>query len=302
MIRKTSSNEVLKKPKEKGNSYEYRVVEYEKIHKIKDEYFEELVDAVDPQDKEVILDGMDGYGAASKWILRRAKSLGFTVEIYTLDKSVIQIERARKNVPSITEDHIVKADIRQSGFPDGMFDKVVIKMGVHEVPKNEQIKIFKEVSRILKPGGRLVIWELALTEENQKLFQDFIREKDTLAGFDSMARERYFPRHDELRKLFLDAGFSDIKDYYDIQYQPSTWDRREELVSKERKILTDQKTVLTDEDEQKLKELGEKRAKKLTEFVRKNFPEHLKEKMKFKDVGDDIQFEVRKIIMGGHKL
>src|SRR3989338_7012277 len=78
--------------------FDYRIVEYEKIHKIKDEYFEELVDAVDPKPGDVVLDGMDGYGSVSKWISKRAEEQGFKPEIYTLDESKAQIDRARKNI------------------------------------------------------------------------------------------------------------------------------------------------------------------------------------------------------------
>ena len=56
---------------QRGGGWDDRVVEYEKIHKIKDEYFRELIDAVDPKSGEVILDGMDGYGSVAKWILKR---------------------------------------------------------------------------------------------------------------------------------------------------------------------------------------------------------------------------------------
>lgn len=290
-----------KSNKVENAGFDYRIVEYEKIHKIKDEYFDELVDAVDPQNGEIILDGMDGYGSASKRILARAKKLGYIVEIYTLDESVVQIERARENVPDLAPDHIIQADMRESGFPSEKFDKVVIKMGIHEVPKDEQIKIFKEVLRILKPGGKFVIWELALDKENQKLFQDFIRKKDELAGFDQLVKNRYFPRHDELYTLFIDAGFVNVKDHFEIQYQPSTWGRQEELVSKERKILTDQNGVVTKDEEEKLTQLGKDRARQLAEFARANFPEHLKERMKYMDLDHDVQFEIKKIIMGGFK-
>lgn len=285
---------------EKG--FDYRIVEYEEIHKIKEEDFHQLVSAIDPKPGQVILDGMDGYGAVSKHILEEAEKDNFKPEIYTLDESVTQIERARKNIPDIDEAHITQADIRETRFPDNKFDSVVIKMGVHELPQAEQPKIFKEMYRIIKPGGKFVIWELALNEKNQKIFQEFIREKDRLAGFDKLVKNRYFPRHDELRKLFEDAGFVNVQDHYWITYEPSTLGRLQELVSKERKILLDQQGVLSEEDEEYLARLGKERVGKWNEFARKHFPENLKGKMKYKDIGDDIQFEIKKIIMLGQKL
>lgn len=281
--------------------FDYRIVEYEKIHKIKDEYFEELVDAVDPKPGDVVLDGMDGYGSVSKWISKRAEEQGFKPEIYTLDESKAQIDRARKNIPDIDEQHIIQADIRETGFPNEKFDSVVIKMGVHEVPKEEQEKLFTEIYRILKPGGKFVIWELALDEENQKIFQDIIRKKDELAGFDKLVKNRYFPRHEELQELFEKAGFVDVRDHYEIFYEPSTLGRKEELVSKERKQLSEQKGEISEEDEEHLKQLGEEKAEELTRYTRERIPENLREKMKYKDLGNDVQFQVKKIIMVGLK-
>lgn len=281
--------------------FDYRIVEYEKIHKIKDEYFEELVDAVDPKPGETILGGMDGYGSVSKWVLKRAEEKGFKPEIFTLDESETQIDRARKNIPDIDEQHIIKADIRDTGFAEGKFDSVVIKMGVHEVPKEEQEKLFAEIYRILKAGGKFVIWELALDEETQKVFQDIIRKKDELAGFDKLVKNRYFPRHEELRELFEKAGFTDVRDHYEIFYEPSTLGRKEELVSKERKQLIEQKGEILVEDEEHLKTLGEEKAEKLTEYTRQRIPENLRDKMKYRDLGNDVQFQVKKIIMVGFK-
>jgi 16S rRNA C1402 N4-methylase RsmH len=76
--------------------FDDRIVRYEEIHKIKDIYFKILVDALNPKPNDVILDGMDGYGSVSKWILSRTEEKGFKPEIFTLDESATQIERARK--------------------------------------------------------------------------------------------------------------------------------------------------------------------------------------------------------------
>lgn len=290
----------IKVPKPQAG-FDYRIVEYEKIHNIRDEYFEALVDAVDPKPGNVVLDGMDGYGSVAKWILKRAEKQGFKPEIFTLDESKAQIDRTRKNIPDIDEQHIIQADIRETGFPNEKFDSVVIKMGVHEVPKEEQEKLFAEIYRILKLGGKFVIWELALDAENQKVFQDIIRKKDELAGFDKLTKNRYFPRHEELKELFEKAGFVDVRDHYEIFYELSIVVRNEELVSKERKQLLEQKGKITEEDEENLRQLGEKKAVELTRYARERIPLNLREKMKYRDLDNDVKFQVMKIIMGGFK-
>ena len=259
-----------------------------------------LIEAVDPQPGQKILSGMDGYGSVSRWILDSAKSKGFTPEIFSLDESPVQVERLRKSSLGIPPDHVAIGDIRETPFEDDTFDTVVIKMGVHELPKDEQPNIFKEVLRILKPGGRFVIWELSLNEKNQRPFQDIIREKDRLAGFDELVRNRYFPTHSELLSLFESTGYTSVTAYYSFTYRPSTLDRKDELVSKERKQILDAGTI-SDEQQAELDALGRKRAVELACYARSRITPDLHEEMNFSDYGDDVQFRVEKVITIGRK-
>jgi ubiquinone/menaquinone biosynthesis C-methylase UbiE len=59
----------------------------------------------------------------------------------------------------------------------------------------------KEMYRILKPGAKLVVRELALSDRTQNIFQKFIREKDRLSEFDSLVSNRYFPKKEDTINL-----------------------------------------------------------------------------------------------------
>lgn len=281
--------------------FDDRIVRYEEIHKIKDDYFQVLVGAIDPKPNDVILDGMDGYGSVSRWILSQTKEKGFKPEIFTLDESATQIERARKNIPDIDEQHIIRADIRKTGFPNEKFDSIVIKMGVHEVRKQEQIKIFSEMYRILKPGGKFVIWELSLNQDTQSAFQDILRKKDELASFEAMVENRYFPRHDELQRLFEEAGFTDVKDEYEIRYVFDPKSRFEELISRDRKEMTAEKGTLSEQDEEELSRRAQERVSALIAYIRERVTDDIKDKVEYKDLGDNIEMTFDKIIMSGKK-
>ena len=265
--------------------FDNRIVSYETIHKIKDEDFDALIRAIAVHPGEIILDGCCGYGEVSKRILNHSD---FELEIYLLDESLVQINRAKKNLPQIPGSNFIVADIARTPFTENFFDKVVIKMGIHEVPKEKQKEIFKEVYRVLKPGGSFVTWELALDESNQELFQKIIREKDQLAGFDALVKNRYFPRLGEVHALYENCGFKDIEDFHEITYSPSTFERIEEMVSRER---------INGLDQESLRLLGLERTQKLTEYVRKIFPDELKVKLNFMDKGEDITFEIKKMII-----
>lgn len=154
----------------------------------------------------------------------------------------------------------------------------------------------------MKPGGKLIIWELSLpNDETQKLFQEIIREKDRICGFDFLVENRYFQKHSELVELFNQSGFKNIKDEFPIKSHLSMERRLSEFVSKDRLEIIRTKGRIEHEDENLLSQFAYERLKKLCEYIREKMPEHLKEKLQFKDSGSNIEFVVDKIIMSGKK-
>ena len=249
--------------------FDKRIVSYEFIHNISQKDVKALIDATDPKPGENILDAMCGYGAAGKDILAREK----TVKLFILDESKVQINRARENLNELPKERFVLSKLPLSPFGNGVFEKIIVKMGLHENPKKEQLKIARELYRILKPGGKIVIWDIMLDKRNQALFQSVIREKDKLAGFEMLVSKRYFFREEEFLEIMKKAGFSNIKEFHKINYQFSS------------------KKRLVQELNNKIEKLNE-----LNDFIRKIFPEKLKKQLKYKDFGDDIRFVITKKI------
>ncbi len=249
--------------------FDNKIVSYEHIHSIKPEDWKELIKAINPQPKEKILDAFCGYGAVGKSILEKEK----TVELWLNDESEVQIKRAKENLPDLSKERFILGHFPKVNLEKESFDKVTIKMGLHEVPKEEQKEVIKKVHEVLKPKGKLIIWNILLEKDNQKDFRKIFKEKDKLAGFENLAKNRYFFREDELINNIKIAGFTKF-----------------EIVSEGNLIFSTKKRL-----ESELKN-DKDRLDKLNKFIRKTFPENLKQKLNYKDKGDDIQFNIIKKI------
>ena len=74
-------------------------------------------------------------------------------------------DELRKNILEVTVDRVIEnltkeiADIQQLPFPDGYFDCVSVAFGLRNMTRKE--KALAEMTRVLKPGGRLLVLEFS---------------------------------------------------------------------------------------------------------------------------------------------
>lgn len=264
-------------------TFDSRVIEYEKVHQITNEQVTALLEAVNLQEGQKVLDGCCGYGSVTKWLLSDInKHIVSTCNFFLFDDSAVQIERAKDNLKEHTGLTYGVGDIKSLPYEDNFFDIVVIKMGLHENPKDVQAEIAREVFRVLKPGGKFVVWELYLNNLTQPIFQSFIHKKDELAGFDTLAQKRYFPRGDEIMSSIINAGFENFIERYVFNPVLETKVRLGELVSRELK-----EGGLSEPDIA-LGKIATQRLNALNDFFRNELTDEQKKIINFKDEGDNI--------------
>ncbi len=264
-------------------TFDSRLIQYEKVHQITNDQITALLEAVDLKPNQKVLDGCCGYGSVTKWLVNDLnKNIVDTCSFFLFDDSSVQIERAKENLKENSGLTYNVGDIKSLPYEDNFFDTVIIKMGLHENPKEVQAEIVKEVFRVLKPGGKFVIWELYLNKLTQLIFQAFIHKKDELAGFDTLLKKRYFPRGDEIRDAIIQAGFKDFKENYVFNPVLNTRVRLNELISRELK-----ESGLAEPDEV-LKNKAQERLDKLNNFLRNELTDEQKKIIDAKDEGDNI--------------
>ena len=112
-----------------------------------------------------------GSGAGNDCFIARAET-GETGKVIGIDFSPQMIEKARKNAMKRGYSNVefIEGDIEDMPLPDHSVDVVVSNCVLNLLP--EKNKIFKEIHRVLKPGGHFCISDVVLNGQFPKEFTD----------------------------------------------------------------------------------------------------------------------------------
>ncbi|NJE55444.1 bifunctional demethylmenaquinone methyltransferase/2-methoxy-6-polyprenyl-1,4-benzoquinol methylase UbiE [Thermococcus sp. 21S9] len=103
-----------------------------------------------------ILDVACGTGDMMLCMRKRLEKRNLSGEFYGLDCSEEMLRIARRKVPFA---RLSVGTAEEMPYPDGSFDIVSVAFGLRNFSDRE--KAIKELHRVLKPGGRLVILEFS---------------------------------------------------------------------------------------------------------------------------------------------
>ena len=198
------------------SDYETRDVDYSLIHGETKEVFSKFVEALHLKTDSKLLDLGGGYGSVLVSILENNPQLSFNYNL--LDSSLLQLKKAKKHIDNFLKQKENKVTINyihqnasKMNLPDNLYDVIVCKMFIHEVPLHKKEKIFKKIYSVLKPGGHVIFWNPDLNENDHSFYKNTIRKKDELAKFNNLVKNRHFLLNSELVAHLETAGFSDIE-------------------------------------------------------------------------------------------
>lgn len=149
---------------------------------------------------EVVVDLGCGGGLD---VFLAAKAVGETGRVIGIDMTQDMIDRAERNAvkASVTNVEFHLAEIENLPLDDGSTDCILSNCVLNLVPDKD--RAFAEVFRILKPGGRLAVSDIALKQElPEDLRADIVAYVGCIAG--AIGIDEYV---DGLRR----AGFVDVK-------------------------------------------------------------------------------------------
>ena len=172
-----------------------------------------------------VLDLAGGTGDLTKRLSKRVGSEGLVV-LSDINESML--EEGRKRL--INEGIVGNVEFKQINaehipFEDATFDLVTIGFGLRNV--TDKLKALKEMKRVLKPGGRLLVLEFSKpvvpglgTLYDFYSFQVIPRMGELIAKDGDSYRYlsesiRMHPPQEELREMMLEAGFDEV-DYKNL--------------------------------------------------------------------------------------
>lgn len=101
------------------------------------------------------------YGCGTAALMRLMARQGLRPAFAGCDISAGMLEEAARTWPAEagSAPELGLQDGARTLFPDGRFDLVVISAVLHHVPVEERPAVYAEIHRVLRPGGRVVVFE-----------------------------------------------------------------------------------------------------------------------------------------------
>ena len=139
---------------------------------------DQLLDSLELKGDEKVLDAGCGRGLMLIGLAKRLKSGKATgIDIWDPnDLSKNSAEAARENVKLegvADKVRVENGDVRKLVYPDKNFDVVVSSLVIHNIPDaRDRDKAVRELWRVLKPGGKLLIYDIFKTGDYAKILRE----------------------------------------------------------------------------------------------------------------------------------
>lgn len=170
-----------------------------------------LAELADITSNDYVLDVGCGYGTTSIWLAKHigCKVVGITIS----EKQVLEArEMAKKyGVGHLTDFRVM--DFHNIDFSENIFDKILaIESICHS---SEQLKVLKEIYRVLKQNGRLAIADGYFAKNTKNLTE---REKEIAKICFEGVKVPPLAERDQFENLLGQTGFQDIEWFDKTKY------------------------------------------------------------------------------------
>jgi len=159
-----------------GGDFEKFFSDYDKFRYSKERHLPACIDALNVADKQVLEIGL-GEGSDSELLIRRKAHWS------GIDLTAESIERVRTRLTlrELPYQELLQGSVLDLPFADDSFDLVFSHGVLHHVPEITQAQ--REIHRVLRPGGELVVMMYARWSLNYLVAIGLIRRAALLAAF-----------------------------------------------------------------------------------------------------------------------
>lgn len=182
-------------------SFSIQAEKFAAYHMSKTEYTDYLIRCIKAEGSEHALEV-----AAGTCICGRALS-PYIKDIICLDLTEAMLEQGKKlaEQDGIQNISFVTGNAANLPFEDASFDLVITRLSLHHFLEPE--KPFREMQRVLRKGGKLVVWDMESVAEEVREINDSIERMRDVSHTRILSRE-------ELEALF--------QDFFEIQHEETT--------------------------------------------------------------------------------
>ena len=166
----------------------------------------ELLEAAGVRQGDHVLDVGCGPGYLTRML---AEAIGREGSVIGIDAAPEMIEYANRRSRRISNCAFQVGTVESLPFPDGSFDVVVSSLMVHHLPEEGRVEAIREMRRVLRAGGTLLLADFNIPERG---IWDFVARITGHSGHGSSSSQRaMLARVSPLEPIMLEAGFRELR-------------------------------------------------------------------------------------------
>jgi ubiquinone/menaquinone biosynthesis C-methylase UbiE len=100
------------------------------------------------------------YGDLTPHLAQRVAASGGTLDV--IDVVPIQLKNVRKKLAPDAPVRLLTMDSADLHLPDAAYDRAIVYLLFHEQPRDYRERTIREILRVVKPGGKIVIMDYAM--------------------------------------------------------------------------------------------------------------------------------------------
>jgi ubiquinone/menaquinone biosynthesis C-methylase UbiE len=100
------------------------------------------------------------YGDLTRWLCGAIASKGGSLDV--VDVLPIQLHNLRKKLPQNSQARLLTMDSAELELPDAGYDQALAFFLLHEQPSRHRERTLRELMRVVKPGGKIILVDYAL--------------------------------------------------------------------------------------------------------------------------------------------